>query len=430
METQFCKVILNIDINFTLCTQSAFHTVMKRPHQFEGCYLNVRPYISSLGILPLEHSTSTRPVLIPAAISIERIDPLIMEFWLKSEESRKSIEQDLVQVGCIVHWPKTSAEALRLECPLKQDDPNFHTLSKEWSVTVNERFIQLAQLFEAKKIPINQPSWDVMVSQLKSQKLPNLECRINRDNYQVLLIGRKDNVDEMVESINKQEAELEIRRTSVTENITAPHINEIKVKLMLLKYIPNLMKMYPGLQIDSSIKNVAISLTGPCRDITSARLDILKFSSAVTSTFLKVSRNLLQFVQREHIFAYINERLGKAEISVVLEAQMDSITMYASTVKECYAGKSKMRDLIKECIIPLKTEHLKFVTHSTWMQFKAKVDSNDEMEMIIEENKDGESVLSIIGITETVDPVIKEAEGYFDHSIVSTGTVQLLCLVI
>lgn len=393
--------------------------LQKSTHQVEGRHLAVQIYHKELGILPPGYDTSNPATCIPSGIDCLVKPPCIVQFWLKSGLSRKSIEKELKPLHCTIQWPTQSNDPLRLLCELKQHMPNIQSLVRDWEEQVRDAMHNMRNAYYNRNIQSLQHTWEPFlekVGDLTPENTDLLDIHVNASQHEIVLVGKQDEVTTKWKELKQALKEIVDAMSREAKSIVEI-INDLslpQLKLLAAHNMPNrMMATFPHLKY--TIAEGQIVIKGLPDDIVEVKLSTYQCVNNPSSRFIQVPLGLRELMKRNAVQEVLTEKLNQENVTAVWETVEDGVKLYCITENKIAKGVQIVNDCLFEKEIKVSSKGSKVLRGKKWKYFKEHINTNAFAHIDVQK-EDGKSCVIVDAtddvFTEIVDQVLDFLDEY------------------
>lgn len=173
------------------------------------------------------------PVKLPDDI-VMKLNPMTLEYWRRSKDVRKRVDEDLKSLHCQVQWPEASDSLeVVLHCTLDASNSEDVELVDKWASTCRDHFTtHHLNSLSSGSVSVNADVWDGFHSEFLQYETGDDELLVKVDGHTVQYIGTEKKAERFRKLANNNIHRLTNIRPQTTEETV--HLESHEPKLLRL----------------------------------------------------------------------------------------------------------------------------------------------------------------------------------------------------
>ena len=345
------------------------------------------------------------------------VDPDIMSFLYKNTPEKLTELQ--TTCGLKMNWESGSSMVTLV--PTKEQSK-----TSQWEESC-EKFTAFISTFITRTIAMSPEAWEIF--QEKSRELcqshqDKVNITMSPDNYQTVVIGEQQDVEEVVQQLEDMktniEQEIKFEASKVTDEIKDIPRN----KLLLLDswgLKEKLQQQHKDLEMDIFPEMGFIQFRGPQVVLHKANLAVWQSLSKIKEVTVELPHTALDLLKTEpgqfHIMKKFEGHSVEAIVVYENDGKANEAVVLGSNQQHAKKAVGLLKGAIEERSLPLTEEQVQMEKSQKWHRFKDAILDKRLLTITFEESS---STICLVGAKEDVQAAFEEISGFFkENTIVS-----------
>ncbi|XP_070575650.1 protein mono-ADP-ribosyltransferase PARP14-like [Ptychodera flava] len=356
------------------------------------------------------------------------VDKDIMNFIFNNKDHHSSFISAARLVDSEPHWKAGSSQ-----CKI-QSQKTFQNLQSFniWKNKSEQAVDDFLQGYDTTDIQVDEKFWvtvrnaclDIQDSLLKDHPSA-LEVKFNSSDCHITVTGLASCVytakSKMSQQVKELKAKSELEATKTSAKVTCPNLGKIK---LLGRYVDDIGKKFPALDIDSDLGNCEIKLSGYKSEVDEGRLELMIVLSQVDTTHVGIHQQRLAIIRSGRGQEYISSYLTNKDINAAVDVQDDEVVILAVD-----RGEAKLvKEFITEEFIHLTVDVDVATAHVLKdAKFGSLVKELQEKKVVNVETlkSDGTSQVVISGVKDDVIRSCQELRDFIGSNAIQEELVEV-----
>ncbi|KAK3598397.1 hypothetical protein CHS0354_019800 [Potamilus streckersoni] len=352
----------------TFADQNVCKRVLQRKHKIDGSELQVSVHYESLGHISEDHNRSSFKS--PKPVKLEGLEFAKMQFLMKSEANRTSIEKQLQDCFTVIQWPQTETDCTTLTCALTCDIQDCRKKAVFWPKQAEQNLNDVLKVISVNDIKVFQEIFETVLQNLQNLVISNpdgVALFVKKAEFSIQVVGYKAIatlvVSDIENIIKMAEADFDRHNKQTKESLT--NLKHYQLKLLLaVKYPSKMEQKFNRLKVKINLNKKMIVFKGFMEDIRSAQVAMYEVvHNAAVSQLSNISEGRLCLYKSKQVKDYIVAKLKSKKLVGVWEVVGTDLNIYANSNEVVIQSTDIIDDSVKEYQKDLEPP-LRFVVQS------------------------------------------------------------------
>ena len=345
------------------------------------------------------------------------VEPDIMSF-LRKNTPEKLTE---IQTACELKMNWESGSSMVTLIPTKEQ-----TKTSQWKESCG-KFTAFISKFITRTIAMSPEAWTIF--QEKSQELcqshqDKVNITMSRDNYQTVVTGEQQDVEEVVQQLEDMKTDIEQEINLEASKVTDEIRDIPRSKLLLLGncgFKEKLQQQHKDLEMQIFPEMGSIYFRGPAAVVQKANLAVCQSLLKTREVTVELPHNVLELLKTEPGQLYIKKKFEGHSVEAIVvyenDGKVDEAVMLGLDQDHAKRAISMLKGATTEKILLLTEEQVQMEKSQKWLQSKDSVLDKRLLTISFEESS---STICLVGAKEDVQAAFGEISGFFkENTIVS-----------
>ena len=276
-------------------------------------------------------------------------------------------------------------------------------------------------------------AWTIF--QEKSQELcqshqDKVNITMSRDNYQTVVTGEQQDVEEVVQQLEDMKTDIEQEIKFEASKVTDEMKDIPKSKLLLLDSCglkEKLQQQHKDLEMKISPELGSIQFRCPRDVLHKANLAVWQSVAKITEVTVELPRSAVHLLNTEPGQIYIMKKFEEHSVEAIVvyenDGKANEVVVLGSNPQHSKKAVGLLKGATGERSLPLTEEQVQMEKSQKWRQFKDVILTDKRLLKIsFEENS---STICLVGAKEDVHAAFGEISGFFKENTIVSKILSL-----
>ncbi|KAM4626659.1 protein mono-ADP-ribosyltransferase PARP14-like [Discoglossus pictus] len=405
----------------TFSDRKVVTTVLEKQHTFGKTQVSVYPYHPSLGVAL--YGKRGPCITMPEPIEFP-MSPYILEFILRDEDMKQSIDKQLANQFCDITWPEPHCPNPIIKlCISRTKTTHLRTMAKivrTWEDQIFSQFSRFISKYKVTEYKVNAVVWEAIKDEASGPMYEQVLLKPDLAKEKVFLTGLSKEVTKIEqifqELVDCNTRQIERRNKSTTDTVSLfPALYEIMGKNGLQDRI---LKNSPDLKMEYDVSTKTVNLYGLKEEVLGAKCEILNLKQQLKTKNIHFDPQIKQFLQFGDHGEMSCLLLIRQNINAMFHIDGNDITLTGLSEKDLSeASKQINNELICK---PITVEDRTIIQSAEWKSLTThlyEVFNSKMCTVLIEAFPQGaENQVVITGIASAAQNAYKELHDFLEKN--------------
>ncbi|XP_053554018.1 protein mono-ADP-ribosyltransferase PARP14 [Bombina bombina] len=388
----------------SFCDKEVLKSLLEMQHLFGKKSISVYPFYPSLGVAL--YGKNIPCVEIPGPLEFP-MSPYILQFILKDEAIKKSINEKMADQYCDIKWPEAGSQNPVIKLFVSSNRTAHHrTMAKTantWRNQVSTELSLIISKFTACEFNVNTSVWEEIKDNVYKSICETVMIKADINKEKVFLVGFSKDVSKAEPIFKKRIDDItrQMERKHKSTQITVP-LAPALYKLMQKNGLEsNILMESPDLQISYEVSAQRVVLNGLKIEVIAAKCEILSKIQELKSKNIHIDPQIRQYLELADNDEMSCLLLLHHNINAIFQIDGDVVTLTGLTSKDLSQAEEQMRKAIVHKYVSVEDKQL--IQSAEWKSLTTRIQEKLNSEMLTVLIVEAENQVVIAGLTSTVE---------------------------